>query len=296
MRALLILACLAIAACSKAPSGGTVEKLRTFDVEEPAGNTPPPAPAGPAGSPAIQVSVPSIAYVYRYSFSLPGPSIGAAQDAHVALCDRLGPQRCQVLAMTSQNSDEQSAKATLKLRVASAIARRFGAELMRTVAKAGGRAVDRSIEAEDVSKDISDTTARLRQRELLVARLTEILRTHNGKVAELVEAERSVAAAQEEIDQAKGWLAELQGRVALSTIELSYDAVAPPTEHVGGGIADAVAGSLSGFVIGLGAIARVLIFLAPWALLGGLLWLGTRRVLPRYRRRRGGPELDADPS
>lgn len=64
--------------------------------------------------------------------------------------------------------------ASLKLRVASDIARWLSANLVASVAKAGGRAIDQSVSAEDVSKEISDTNARIRQRELLIQRLAPV--------------------------------------------------------------------------------------------------------------------------
>ena len=177
------------------------------------------------------------------------------------------------------------------MRVASALARAFGQRLASAVDSAGGRAAGAEIEAEDVSKEIVDTEARLRQRSLLAERLTEILRTRKGSVAELVEAERAVAAAQEEIDQARGWLAALRARVAMSTIEISYDAIAAATSAAPGTLADAVATSWSGFVFGVVALLRALILLLPWALLvavGLLVW--------RRWQRRSGVEarIDAD--
>jgi phosphoribosylformylglycinamidine (FGAM) synthase PurS component len=237
------------------------------------------------GPEPVKVSVPQLAYAYKLSYLLPGDKVAAAQEAHRALCDRLGPTRCQMLALERGNGEDVHAKATLKLRVASAEARNFSDTLTRTVAQAGGRSVGANVTAEDVSKQIVDVQARIRQRELLVARLTEILRTRTGKVSELVEAERSVAQAQEELDQAKGWLAELQGRVAMSDFEISYSAVAATasTGSVGDQLSDAVSGSASGFLIGLRALLTLLIYLAPWALLAVPLALLFRR-LPRRKR------------
>ena len=277
MRLLMILPiCLGLAACDKVSHKQAAKILQLHDVEAPAAPVMPEQPAQVAAEP-IAVSVPKMVYVYRYAFVLPGTSIAKAQQAHVALCDKLGPARCQVLSLSSEAADESIAKATLKLRVASAIGRQFGTSLEQAVSGTGGRAVSRSITAEDVSKDMSDTEARLRQRALLVERLTEVLRTRKGSVAELVEAERSVAAAQEEIDQAKGWLTELRGRIAMSTIDVDYAAAVASTEPVRGSIGDTVAASASAFAIAMGGMARVLIFAVPWLIFVGLGFWGWRR-------------------
>ncbi len=292
-----------------------MEKLNTYDV------APPPSPvtmqetmsvaAPPADKPPapdddsfaargaadpIAVAVPRVAYKYAYAFTLPGAAIPAAQHAHVALCDQLGPARCQVLGMEDKSGGDDAAQGSLKLRVDSAVARRFGDALQGAISRAGGHADSRSIEAEDVSKDMVDTAARLKQRELLVARLTEVLRTHNGKVGELVEAERSVAAAQEEIDQARGWLGELQARVAMSTIDVNYAAVAPQPVPVSNTIGDSVIGSAALVATMFGGLVRALIFLAPWILLGALGVLGWRRFGPRWPSLVGPEDVEPRPA
>ena len=288
------------------------ERLNTYDVapSRTYASVALEAPAPPAEKPLVSgddsdaaqgaadpiaVAVPRVAYKYAYAFSLPGDAIPAAQRAHVALCDKLGPARCQVLGMESKSGDGEPASGSLKLRVDSGIARRFGDALQAAVGRAGGHADSRSIEAEDVSKDMVDTAARLKQRELLVARLTEVLRTHNGKVGELVEAERSVAAAQEEIDQARGWLSELQARVAMSTVDVNYAAIAPQPVPVSNTIGDSIANSLASVITAFGALLRLAIYLAPWALLGILAWFGLRRFLPLLRLPRALDEPQIEP-
>ena len=306
---------LTVAVCVALSTQGAIvtrtlqEKLNTYDVAAPialrsvADDSPaPPAPPGetddgdtaPAAADPIAVAVPRVAYKYSYAFSLPGAAIPAAQHAHVALCDKLGPAHCQVLGMQSNAGNNEAASGSLKLRVDSGIARRFGDALQGAIGRAGGHADSRSIEAEDVSKDMVDTAARLKQRELLVARLTEVLRAHNGKVGELVEAERSVAAAQEEIDQARGWLGELQARVAMSTIDVNYAAIAPQPAPVSNTIGDSVANSAASVVAAFGGLLRLAIYLAPWAMLGILAWFALRRFLPRWPTLAGPEERVAD--
>lgn len=280
-------------------------ELSSMDVQEPA---PPPSaspnvPASPsmASIPAtpresgdapeiapatdpIAVSVPQLAYAYRLGFRLAGPRIADAQQAHLALCRDAGLARCQLIAMRNGNSDEGYANANLQLRVASNIAQRFRDELARTIAAAGGRAVETTITADDVSKDIVDTEARIRQREILVARLTEMLRNRQGRVAELVEAERSVAAAQEELDQAKGWLGQLRTRVAMSQFTITYTpatAIEPTPREPSGRLGDAVVASAATvYAVGRNLLI-VLIFLTPWALIFGAGALLVRRWYSR---------------
>jgi hypothetical protein len=145
--------------------------------------------------------------------------------------------------------------------------------------------VDTNILAEDVSKEVVDTEARIRQREILVARLTDMLRNRNGRVSELVEAERSVASAQEELDQAKGWLRQLRTRVALSQFTINYvpaAAVEPSPRPQSTRLSDAIVTS-AGVVFAFSRnLLIVLIFLAPWALIG----LAVAAFVRRWHKRR----------
>lgn len=287
MRVFPLLAISLLGACSAGPneSGSS-----TLDVAEASTGS---AAASPAEAPkAVEVSLPQLAYVYTLGFRLPGDRIAPVQEAHRALCEKMGPGRCQLLALTRGGAENAGTAAALKLRVASSEARTFSNALGKAVAEAGGRTIATNVAAEDVSKSIVDTEARIRQRELLVARLTEVLRGRAGKVSELLEAERSVAQAQEELDQAKGWLAELRGRGAMSEFEISYSAVAAQASPggIGGQLIEAVQGSGASFLIGLRALLTLLIYLAPW----GLLAIPFLLVVRHFRRRRRSTASEGD--
>jgi len=275
----MISASLALSACSKAPPAS---ESATADVTA-APDASSPEAAKPDAKNALAAHVPQLAYRYQLSYRLDGDTIARAQDSHVALCRELGPARCQLVAMERSAKDDSYPVASLKLRVATAIAPAFATRLGQAVTSAGGRALDTNVAADDVSKEIVDTQARIRQRELLVQRMTEILRNRDGKLADLVETERSIAQAQEELDQAKAWLAELQGRVALSDFDIRYEAASVArSQSVSGKFADSANASLNAFLLGAQMLATVLIFLAPWALLGvGGFW-AVRMVRRRW--------------
>jgi hypothetical protein len=280
----MVAAALALAGCGSAEQAQTLVTAdsRTYEVEGP----PPPASQQASGAPdaePLKVAIPQIAYIYHYAFVVADGAVARVQQSHLALCDRLGPRRCQVLELRRATGEDSAATASLKLRVASSVARPFGDALAKSVAGAGGRTVDQSIAAEDVSKQIVDAEARIRQRALLVQRLTEILRTREGKVAELVEAERSVAAAQEEMDAARGWLAQLRGRVAMSTVEINYSSVISARgDRFVTRLGEGAQRSLATFVDSVGMIVNLAVFLLPWAAVLALVIWGWRRL----RRRR----------
>lgn len=283
-RAFTALLCFAVAACSGGDSAGG-EAVTSTDAMIAPGNA--SAEAAPAsGSPKLAVALPRIAYSYSIGFSLPAARLAATQRAHVDLCARLGPARCQLLATERETDPSGVQRASTRVRVAAPLARGFIDSLGRSVASAGGRAIEEKVEGEDVAKAMVDAGARIRQRELLVGRLTEILRTRQGSVGDLVAAERAVAEAQEELDQAKGWLAELQTRVAMSTVAIRYDAVGAGPPPARAELGEAVSNSWSSFVAGLQWLLVLGIYLLPWLFVVVPLVLLIRWLI-RVRRRAG---------
>ena len=287
-------AALALAACSDNSSYETAEAVTTMDVaEEPmADAAPPPPPAiaeAEAGSdssetsslPAIPAAAPKIAYVYSYGFRVARDEIAPLQERHADMCIKLGPLTCQVHSLQQNGAEDDYGYGELQLSVAADKAREFGRELVAATEKAGGDQVSSTIEGEDLSKQIVDTEARLRSREVLRDRLMEVLRTRKGSVQELVEAERGVAQVNEEIDQSRSWLQEMRGRVAYSRITVTYQSQGAGPGGFVEPIRRAVSsiGPVAGNVIG-GLILLLTIFL-PLGLIGYGLWR-----LFRWLRRR----------
>lgn len=269
MRALIALATatVALSACS-AENISQTHKSDTTSAEATTEAAAPRTGAADKADP-VTVSVPQLAYAWSLGFLVPEDRLASAQDRHRSLCEDMGSARCQILSLERGTGTDRTGEAALKLRVVSSEARAFSNQLANVIADAGGRPTDTKQEGEDVSKSIVDTEARIRQRELLVARLTEMLRHRKGKVGELVEAERSVAGAQEELDQARGWLKELRGRVAMSEFDIRYTAIAPSAnaESVGAQLGDATQASAATFLMGLRTLFTLAIYLLPWVLL-----------------------------
>ena len=92
MRSLSAICLILLTSCGQAPTQTSTEKSTVSDVAE--------SPAsGATGAAPLTVAVPQMAYVYHYGFTLPGDALAKVQARHVAMCDALGPARCQVLAM-----------------------------------------------------------------------------------------------------------------------------------------------------------------------------------------------------
>lgn len=276
MRQVVFAAALALTGCSAAEDGAQSETMAaSMDAGAPTADEA-EIIADARGNP-IAVSLPQIAYVYDYGFRLASDAIAPLQMRHADLCEAQGPAVCRIIDMRQHGMEGDYAGGSLTLSVAASRARAFGMQLSQMAQGSGGEQISSSISGEDLSKRIVDTEARLRARTILRDRLLEVLQTRRGTVKELVEAERSVAQVNEEIDQAQSWLAEMKGRVAFSRVSIAYSSGAP----VSGGFAAPVRAALAGMSGILGVLVAGLITLAtiavPLGLIGWLGWLAIRR-------------------
>lgn len=285
MRGLVIsaMAGAALAGCSEGPRGVydsevaysvAVEADASAPLEEAA-----EAMAETSAGGEIPVSAPQIAYTYRLGFQLPLGSIKPVQEQHAEMCESRGPQKCRIISMRQDDSGEEYASGRLEIAVAASDARAFAKQLETTSGDANGELTSSSLTGEDLSKDIVDTEARLRSREMLRDRLMDILARRAGTVSELVEAERGVAQVNQEIDQARSWLETMRGRVAFSEMTIDYSAGA--RSPVGGFSEPIVTAwnSLGGILGGvIAGIMVMLTALVPIALLIAVL----RAVLHRF--------------
>lgn len=283
---------LSLAGCSdQSEEGASTTSLDVAENAPPAASrrVSPPEPGDGSGATqaaSIPVSMPKIAYVYDYGFRVAAARIADLQRRHADLCERQGPQVCRILDMRQSGSEGDYASASLSLAVAAPRARSFGAELGKAAENAGGSEVSSAISGEDLSKQIVDTEARLRARTLLRDRLMEVLATRKGTVAELVEAERGVAQVNEEIDQARSWLAEMQGRVDFSRMNIRYESGAPSSGGFTAPIREAFGsiGSILGVIFA--TIIVVLTAAIPLGLLAWAVWAAVRWIRDASRRRR----------
>lgn len=251
-----------------------VERVTSIDIAGDSAN----AVAEPSSTGTIPVSMPQIAYVYGYGFRVPSGEIATLAQRHVDLCEAKGPQNCRVVSLRQEGGEGDYGYGRLELAVAAGEARAFGRDLASAAEGIGGEQVDVAITGEDLSKQIVDTEARLRARTLLRDRLMDILRNRRGTVQELVQAERGVAQVNEEIDQARSWLAEMRGRVAFSKVNIEYNSGARSSGGFSRPIIDAFQGigAVMGAVIG-GLIYFVAGFLPIAILLLGIAWIWRRR-------------------
>ena len=226
----------------------------------------------------VAVSAPKLAYVYNFAYRLAGEEIGQLQRRHADLCEQQGPASCRILGMTKAGDEGETITGELKLAVATKHARAFGALLEDVAEDVGAEQLSADIASEELSKAIVDTEAQIAARTELRDRLMEVLRTRKGKVSELVEAERSVAQVNEEIDQARSWLKEMQGRVAYSTVTVRYETATP----VGGDFLAPIQSALGSLGSVAGFVVAALILLGAAALPVIAVVLGGRALNRRF--------------
>ena len=233
-----------------------------------------------------------IAYSYSYGFRIAADRIEQLQQTHAALCEKMGPSRCRVLNLSRAGSDSDG-YGHLRLRVAATEARGFGSGLAKAAEQAGGKQASFALNGEDVTETIIDTEAHLASRRVLRDRLMEVLRTRQGSVGDLVEAQRAVAEVNEEIDSAASRLAELRNRVRMSAVSIEYGPdIAESSIGFARPIADAfgaVGTTLGVTIAGILYLAVALIPIIPFVLL--LRWLWRRSGL-RLRREAMKPAED----
>ena len=231
------------------------------------------------GRAELPVNLPKMAYTYGFGFRLPSSDIAALQQRHADMCEARGPYVCQIVQMShSGDVDDDYATGRLELAVVSEQAREFGKALSEAAESAGSEQVTAGITGEDLSKNIVDTEARLRSRVMLRDRMMEVLRTRRGSVEELVQAERSVAQINEEIDQARSWLEEMKGRVAYARVNIDYSTHAAPASDFLSPVSGAVAsiGTILGYLLALAIV------LATIAVPVGLGVIGARWAKRRW--------------
>jgi|GEM_PF-326119 len=257
-----------------------------------------PPVGGTGAGPLLPDVAPRLAYSYGYRFRVPGAALASVQERHLQLCLSMGQARCRVVSMRRSETRPgssppprpdygygggaapapESPAASLEVQVAAPIADEFGRRLTASAGEAGGETVDRQIGADDVSREMVDSEARIRTREMLVRRLSALLETRSGNIEQAVQAERAINQAQEELDAARTWLAETRGRVATSKIAIFYEPSGAATRAAERDpIGKALAQAASIATHSVAVLLFILSLTVPWAAIALLIAYFVRR-------------------
>jgi hypothetical protein len=233
-----------------------------------------PAPKAPSSS-QPSLAAPQIARTAKITLLV--PSVEDAAGTLSALAHR---QYGDVFALEVQNASAPAASnPSLQLRVP---ADRFD-DTMARIAKVG-KVRDRSVSAQDLTGDISDSSARLRNLRRTESDILKIM-DRSGTVDQVLEAENQLSTVREQIETLESGLKTMHGQVAYSTIDIDMlaeganAAVDPSPASQIAGATQAAVHALVQFSIGLvGMLVWLAVFTPYLAAIALIAYLGYRRV------------------
>ena len=229
-----------------------------------------PAPVPPPQQPSSEnpSSVSFLAYRYNYGFSLPVKSVAKTAKSHAQICMDAGPAKCQVLSSNTNVQSEDYVNARLSLRAEPQWLETFKQDIITSVETAKGELTGSGVQAEDLTRSILDTDARLKAKKVLRTRLENLLETRNAKLPDLMALERELARVQAEIESATTTLNVLRKRVSMSMVDINYQT---KTVAISGSSVSPIGRSIKGFVGTFSyALSNVIDFIAailPWLIL-----------------------------
>ena len=247
---------------------------------------PPPA-SGAGRTSGSPVPVTAIAYTYSYSLETPASAIAPLMRRHQAACTAAGPAVCQLLDSNLSISGPQS-MGTLNLRAAPDWLARFRAGLESDAHAAGGRIAQSATSAEDLTRSIVDTQASVRAQTTLRDRLQALLASRPGKLTDLLDLEKELARVQGGLDATTSELTELNGRVQMSKLTLSYAPPAEARETATTPLPRAIANFGALVAASLAAMVTLVGLILPWAFLAAAV--GGGWVMLRRRKRLSIPK------
>jgi hypothetical protein len=242
----------------------------------PSAPPPPPAPGAPAqDADALAQAGTLLAYRYGASLQLPARNVRAVMTAHEEECRAAGVAVCQILSANVSESGPTQVYGNLSLRAAPGWLAEFRASLEGDAEDADGRVTSTTVNAEDLTRAIVDTEARLRAQRTLAERLEALLATQTDDVGDLLAVERELARVLGEVDSATAQLEVMRRRVEMSTLDLSYaSAPVPLSRNALSPLGYALDDFLAVFAEAAGMIVSLVAFLLPWLIVATpVLWL-----------------------
>ena len=231
-------------------------------------------------------AAPGVAFDYAYTFRLADDRISHIQEEHAAACETLGVQRCRIVDVRYQLSDEKLVEAQTQFKLEPGIARKFGANAIASVEKAEGVLADASVAGEDVGTEILASQQRSAGSEAEIARLEERLKAGGLGKGERAELLSQISALRGQIGDERQSRRAGEARIAWTSVAFNYvsDGGLPgighenPFANAGETLMRSGSTALS-FVLTLGAA------ILPWGILFVLaLAVWRSRVSPAVRQ------------
>jgi len=248
-----------------------------------------PAPPPPGQSVENPSSQSFLAYRYNYGFSLPAKNVASTAKSHADICLKAGPDKCQVLNSSTSSYNEDNVSANLSLRAEPSWLETFKSQMQSSVEAAKGKMTNNSVSAQDLTRQILDTDARLKAQTTLRDRLQSLLATRNAELKDLLALERELARVQGQIESATTTLAVLRKRVSMSVVDINYQSQSVAVSQSAlSPIGRALKNFVGQFAYGLSSVIDFFANILPWLIFVILpgLWL-----LRRWWRGRKAPKV-----
>ena len=216
-----------------------------------------------------------MAYTYRFTFAVPAKKLEAVSDQALKDCRNAGISKCQIVTSSINTYNEDNVRASIKLRVAPDWFEEYRTGLLANTNEAGGKVLNSTTSAEDLTIQISDSGAKLNALKTLRTRLMSLLEKQGSTVKDLVEVEKELARVQGQIEAGTGRLRVLKTRVSMSEVYLDYQAKSVAASR---SKFSAIGYAFNDFIETVsGGIASVIYFIAytlPWLIfILPILWL-----------------------
>lgn len=235
-----------------------------------------------AGPDVAVTAAPGVAFNYRYAFRLPAERVQTVQEQHALACEKIGIARCRITGLRYRLVNDDI-EAMLSFKLDPALAREFGKQGIDSVVRSEGMLVDAEISGEDVGSKI--TVARREEGNLdeELKRVEAELAKAGLRGSERAELQIQAQQLRERIRASQAVRTEHQESLATTPMTFNYGSgdLAP---GFGGrpSFGRALNDAIDNFLGGLAWIFVALITLLPWALVGGLLVWGGRKLARRF--------------
>ena len=253
--------------------------------------SPAPPPNGQANENPTSQSF--LAYRYNYGFQLPAKSVAATSKSHADICLNAGPSKCQVLNSSTSAQNEDYVSARLSIRANPDWLETFTAQMQSSVEDAKGKMTNSGVSAEDLTRQILDTDARLKAQTTLRDRLQRLLATRNADLKDLLALERELARVQGQIESATTTLNVLRKRVSMSVVDINYQSQSVAVSQSAlAPIGRALKNFVGQFAYGLSNVIGFFAGVLPWMIfiiIPGLWlvrrwWRGRKISVPSLRK------------
>lgn len=179
--------------------------------------------ADAAANPRIGLeAAPGVAFDYAYTFRLADDRISKAQEEHAAACETLGTQRCRIVDVRYQLTDEKLVEAQTQFKLEPGIARKFGASAIASVEKAEGVLADASVAGENVGTQILASQQRSAGSEAEIARLEERLKAGGLDKRERAELLAQISQLRGELGTERQTRRSGEARIAWTSVAFNY--------------------------------------------------------------------------